>query len=83
MSEPTQWTAQERIHNLADQLDAERKHRITAVWLRSNAKGDEVEVLAEIQGEWRVIIQRQSTDGPISHIVEWSGITRAPKDTPQ
>lgn len=70
----------EQIHNLVVELDVERKHRITAIWLRSYANSDEVEVLAEIQGEWRVIIRRQSIDGPISHIVEEPGITRAPKD---
>ena len=50
---------------------------ITAVWLRRI--GDNVEVLAEFDGEWRKVITEHH-EGNFSHIVESAGMRRAPKD---
>jgi hypothetical protein len=66
---------------------------ITGVWLRTikhypgNERGEheteDIEVLVEIDGRWRKVIEEISADqgGPISHIVEVAGITKAPLDT--
>jgi hypothetical protein len=48
---------------------------ISAVWLRKI--GSDVEVLLEIDGEWRLVIQ-ELDDGNFSHITEASGIKAAP-----
>jgi hypothetical protein len=50
---------------------------VTGVWLRR--VGDYAEVLAEVDGEWRLII-KEHVDGHFSHIVEPSGIHKAPPD---
>lgn len=47
---------------------------VTAVWLRK--VGSYVDVLLEIDGEWRLVIQ-EIDDGNYSHIVEESGIRKA------
>lgn len=61
---------------------------ITGLWLRSEvdenyAHGpDRLVILVEVDGEWRhCLVQDTSTlvdSGPISHIVESSGIRRSP-----
>lgn len=59
---------------------------ITGIWLRGGE--NIVQVLAEVSGEWRVVIQEymptSGNDGniwPISHIVEPAGIRGAARDT--
>jgi hypothetical protein len=47
---------------------------VTAVWLRK--VGSDVDVLLEIDGVWRLVIQ-ELDDGNYSHIVEESGIRSA------
>jgi hypothetical protein len=55
---------------------------VSGIWLRG-AGTDHVQVLAEVDGEWRVVIppERIHADGTIqtiSHIVEPDGIAKAP-----
>jgi hypothetical protein len=50
---------------------------ITAVWLRR--RGDDVEALLEIDGEWRLAI-REHFDGAFSHIAEDTGADKWPID---
>ena len=50
---------------------------VTGIWLRSI--GDKLEVLAEIDGEFRLVIT-ESMGGPMSHIAEVSGMLKAPVD---
>jgi hypothetical protein len=54
---------------------------ISGAWLRGTVDGDlvTVEMLVEIDGEWRLLC-REVAQGPISHIVEPSGIAGAPRD---
>lgn len=55
---------------------------VSGVWVRSTIKdgaNSNIEVLVEIDEEWRLVIV-ESVDGPISHIVEPSGILSAPRD---
>lgn len=48
---------------------------ITGIWLRNRLDTNELEVLAEVDGEWRVVIVQHYRDGDaISHIVEPLGI---------
>ena len=52
---------------------------ITGIWLRRTvADPPTIEVLAEIEGKWHVVIPAELDDGPISHIVEEGGILSAP-----
>lgn len=53
---------------------------IGGVWLQKSTghNGNEIRVLAEVDGVWRVVITEVADDGPISHIVEPAGIERAP-----
>lgn len=44
-----------------------------------DGKPGELRVLAEVDGEWRLVIGPELDDGPISHIVEPSGIRSGPK----
>jgi hypothetical protein len=55
--------------------------QVTGIWLQKDTEhnGNGIRVLAEVDGEWRVIITETSDDGPISHIVEPAGIQRSPK----
>lgn len=46
---------------------------ISGIWLRR--MGDNIEVLAEVDGVWKLVIV-EYFDGNISHIVETGGITR-------
>ncbi len=50
---------------------------VKGIWLRRI--GDEVQVLAEGEDGWRIIIT-EPIDGSFSHIVEPSGIASAPLD---
>ncbi len=50
---------------------------VKGIWLRRI--GDEVQVLAEGEGGWRIVIT-EAIDGQFSHIVETSGIASAPLD---
>lgn len=50
---------------------------ISAIWLRRTGNG--VEVLAEVDGDWRKVIA-EHIDGSFSHIVEAIGIQRSPID---
>lgn len=54
--------------------------QITGVWLQKSTahNGNGLRVLVEVGGEWREVITEIADDGPISHIVEPTGITRAP-----
>jgi len=51
---------------------------VTGIWVRS--MGKYIEVLAEIDGEWRVVIREFAPldEMTISHIVEPSGMKKAP-----
>jgi hypothetical protein len=55
---------------------------VTGVWLRSIGSdlGMNLEVLVEIDGKWRLVIE-ELADGNISHIVEEAGMANAPADT--
>lgn len=55
---------------------------VSAVWLRKATEhnGNRLEILVEVDGVWRKIIDDTADDGPISHIVESSGIRRAAID---
>lgn len=50
---------------------------VTGIWLRRI--GSEIHVLAELDGEWRLVIV-DTPDGPISHIVEPAGMLQSPID---
>lgn len=50
----------------------------TGIWLRRI--GNEVQVLAELDGEWRLVVT-EPLDGHFSHIVEEAGMKAAPKVT--
>lgn len=52
---------------------------ITGIWLRSEGEGAAIEVLAEVDGEWRTVISQAFGD-LISHIVEPLGIRHAKPD---
>jgi hypothetical protein len=56
---------------------------VTGIWLRNIVIGPvdvpTIEVLAEIDGEWRLVIDEMG-EGPISHIVEPGGMRSAPRD---
>ena len=81
MSEPTKWTMQQRIDNLANQMDLERKARerekITAIWLRQ--EGKDIVVLFEREGKWYQAI-REYEGTAFSHIIEAGGIREAKLD---
>lgn len=55
---------------------------VTGVWLRKATahNGGRLEVLAEVDGVWRLVIDDVADDGPISHIAEPSRIRTAPVD---
>jgi hypothetical protein len=54
---------------------------VTGLWLRKDAGNrGALEVLLEIDGQWRKAIAETADDGPISHIVEPAGILTAPLD---
>jgi hypothetical protein len=48
---------------------------VQGVWLRRI--GDEAQVLVQIEGNWR-LCAKEPMDGNFSHIVEPSGIVKAP-----
>ena len=50
---------------------------VQGIWLRSI--GDTLEVLAQVDGEWCVVIT-EHRNGPMSHIVEPRGIAAAAPD---
>lgn len=56
---------------------------VSGIWLRKNFAhlGGEIEVLAEVDGVWRLLGTWPNDDGCISHIVEPAGIRSAPADT--
>lgn len=49
---------------------------ITGVWLKSNARGDRIEVLVEVDGRWVAIQEHAIVEagGIISHCTSPSGI---------
>lgn len=47
---------------------------VNAIWLRRI--GDETQVLVNVAGRWRLVIQEQF-DGNFSHIVEPGGIAKS------
>lgn len=56
---------------------------VTGVWLRVSGGApdsayDVVEVLVEVDGSWRQVVVDRACSGPVSHIVEPSGIRKAP-----
>ncbi len=53
---------------------------ISGVWLRSNAAGNEVEVLIERGGVWCKLGTERVGDGVLSHIWEPAGLLKAPVD---
>lgn len=54
---------------------------VTAVWLRKNHAhlGNKIQVV-EVNGQWYLLTEQVSDDGPISHIFEESAILDAPLD---
>jgi len=50
---------------------------VEGVWLRR--VGDEVQVLVEVDGSWRMLMS-EPVDGNFSHVVEPHGIVAAPYD---
>jgi len=52
---------------------------VTGIWLRSGPERDGLEVLAEINGEWRTVIT-EKCGGLISYIVEPLGMRHARPD---
>ncbi len=54
---------------------------VSGIWLRAGVVDHEVEVLAEIEGQWRiVIVDRHEPGCPLSHIVEPLGMRHARPD---
>lgn len=54
---------------------------VSGIWLRAGEGDFDVEVLAEIDGEWRtVIVERHEPGHPLSHIVEPLGMRHAVPD---
>ncbi|BCM89069.1 hypothetical protein IAD21_00912 [Abditibacteriota bacterium] len=56
--------------------------QVSGIWLRGVGT-DSVEVLAEIEGEWRVVIPPQNVDSQgqmqtVSHCVHPAGMEKAP-----
>lgn len=52
---------------------------VTGVWL--DAHSGRIRVRVEIAGEWRTVIDEHNDDGHISHIIEPSGMLKAPRST--
>lgn len=51
---------------------------VTGIWLRTGRDAQELEVLAEIEGQWRVVIRQNWSQGDLlSHIVESLGMRHA------
>lgn len=50
---------------------------VNGIWMRR--RGLTVQLLAEVDGEWR-LIATEHMDGAFSHIVEPDGIANAPRD---
>jgi hypothetical protein len=66
-------------------LTEKQQVSVGGIWLRkatysSNSKAEQLEVLAEVDGEWRLLLISELDNGPISHIVEPGGIRSAPLD---
>ena len=59
------------------EISLERRICISALWLRRI--GDKVQALIEWHGHWYVAAE-EHFDGPFSHIVEYSGMMKAPLD---
>lgn len=53
-----------------------RPVEVTGIWL--DAHSGRIRVRAEIGGEWRTVIEETNSEGHISHIVEPSGMLKAP-----
>lgn len=54
---------------------------ITGIWLRDGRGDNEIEVLAEIDGEWRLVIVEWFEPGRLmSHIVEPLGMRHSERD---
>ena len=55
---------------------------VSGVWLQKHPAnlGNHIEVLVEVDGEWRRLGKWINDDGPISHIVEAAGIRDAAAD---
>lgn len=54
--------------------------RVGGVWLVKTPShlGNKIEVLVEVDGQWRRAISEVADDGPISHIAEPAGLRTAP-----
>jgi hypothetical protein len=54
--------------------------RVSGVWLVKTPSnlGNKIEVLVEVDGQWRRAISTIADDGPISHISEPAGMRTAP-----
>jgi len=59
------------------EISLERRICISGLWLRRI--GDKVQALIEWHGHWYVACE-EHFDGPFSHIVEYSGMMKAPLD---
>jgi hypothetical protein len=53
---------------------------VSGIWLRLNDDDNRIEVLAEVDGDWRLVITEYN-GGLFSHIVEPLGIRSAPYDS--
>ena len=53
---------------------------IGGIWVR-NKGSDHVEILAEVDGSWRLVATERIGDGEVSNIIEPGGIFGSPKDT--
>lgn len=80
-----EWVEQARIINAATKERMEREMMresvsVTGIMLRK--LGDDIEVLAEVDGTWRLVIVEPfiDNDGWISHIAEPYAIRTAPMD---
>src|ERR1700761_5193849 len=67
--------AKERLRRLMDGIQAWGEE---GIWLRSDHLGVDLTVLVEHGGQWIPVI-RETSGGPISHIVEVGGINEAIK----
>lgn len=64
---------------MTPQSDSERAVEVTGIMLSRIYHADgpgELRVCAEVDGEWFVVIGPEIEDGPISHIVNPSGIRK-------
>jgi hypothetical protein len=55
---------------------------VTGIWLRKQHAhlGNNIEVLIEVDGDWRLLTRQVSDTGPISHIFEEGAMEKAEKE---